>query len=423
MKLLTKTTLYFITVSLFIFFIGGIGFYILFSNIIEANVDAELNNQMHTIIMELSKTKKSPDSYDILSAEKINVKKTNIRKNTLNLNYSDTILYDKVKKIYYPYRKLQFYFKTNSDWYEISLHKSLIATDKLIERIALIMTTLVLVFISSIYFLNRYFFNRIWSDFFDTINKISKSDLNSLQTVKFNDSMIIEFNQLNEVLKKMNNRIQNDFVALKEFTGNMTHELQTPLSIIKSKAELLLQQDIKNENQLNLIQEIYQGTIRLSKLNQTLVLLTKIEKQQFVDSEAINLNNKINYHIENFESLFDAKKINYNTQFYNQLITQINSELTDILIINLLKNAIRHNNYNGNIDIEIKNNILKIRNTGTKQKLDRKSLFKRFSKQSKNKNSLGLGLAIIKKICDNYNIDIKYDFIDDMHEFTLIFSQ
>jgi signal transduction histidine kinase len=422
MKLLTKSSLYFITVSLFVFFIGGLGFYKLFSSLLDKNVNDELRSQMHNILFEIENNKIAPSQLTLISSSNINIKEID-RLSIEHPVLQDTILFEEFKQLYLPYRKLKFQKEIAGKNYQFTIHKSLIRINDLIENVVMAMTGLLILFILGIYFLNRYLFNRIWADFFNTIDKIKKYNLNTAETMDFTDSMIDEYNQLNSVLKAMIERIQEEHIHLKEFTGNISHEIQTPLSVVKTKAELLLQTENLNPEQVNLISEIYSSTIKLTKLSQTLILLTKIEHHQYIEKEPVSFSEKIKFHLNNFQSLIDSKEITVNLKVRQDATATINPELADILTINLLKNAIRHNIVNGEIEIIIDKGVIEIANTGDELKIEPDEIFNRFTKSTTSKSSLGLGLAIVKKICDNNNIKITFQTQNHHHKFSLYFLE
>jgi signal transduction histidine kinase len=95
----------------------------------------------------------------------------------------------------------------------------------------------------------------------------------------------------------------------------------------------------------------------------------------------------------------------------------------EILLSNLLSNAIRHNIPGGSIEISLQANDkeLTIRNTGRPSPLDTQKLFQRFQKESPDANSLGLGLEIVKKISDLNQFSIQYRFADQLHIFSVRF--
>jgi len=124
---------------------------------------------------------------------------------------------------------------------------------------------------------------RLWLPFYETIKKINSYDIKNKTLITFPETNIAEFGKLNAVLSSMSQKIREDFFNLKEFTENASHEIQTPLAIIKSKIELLVQSENLSENQVELIQTIDQSVTRLSKLNSGLLLITKIENNQYAE--------------------------------------------------------------------------------------------------------------------------------------------
>ena len=420
MKLLTKTTLYFITVTLFVFFIGGIAIYQLVKSLENNKVNQELTSQMQKLTRDLQNSKIDLQNTVIISSGLISI--THVHQITEPpVLLTDTLLFDQAKNSYIPYRALSFFAENNKFLYKISIYKSLIESNFLIEKIAMMVTIIVMIFLLAVYFLYRYFFRQIWSDFFSTIDKINRFDVGSPEKLDFPESMIIEFNQLNSNLKLMTERIINDFQGLKDFTGNLSHEIQTPLAVIKSKSELLLQQENQTEQQLQLTSEIHSETIRLSKLIKALTLLTKIGNKQFTNKEKISLKKLITTQLVAFEDIIEIKGIKIQTSFVSEPEIKMNEELAKILIINLIKNAIRHNINNGKINIELTQNKLIIKNSGKELAIEPQQLFNRFSKANKQTESLGIGLSIVQKICDFYSFKITYAYQAGIHKLALEF--
>ena len=213
----------------------------------------------------------------------------------------------------------------------------------------------------------------------------------------------------------MTNKIQGDYKSLKEFTENASHEIQTPLAIIKSKLELLIQQENFKEEQMQAIQSVYDAANRLSRLNQALILLTKIENHQFEKREQIDLTEVVKKHILNFKELIEAKEIRLNHTIEGDVKLKINPVLADVLISNLLTNAIKHNVEKGEINLSLSKNELTVSNTGAELKINPLELFDRFKKDSVSSESLGLGLSIVKKICDSEKFTISYECLNKLH--------
>ncbi|PLX18171.1 MAG: hypothetical protein C0597_06465 [Marinilabiliales bacterium] len=184
--------------------------------------------------------------------------------------------------------------------------------------------------------------------------------------------------------------------------------------------ELLLQSGNLDENQYKAVVDAYEASNRISRLNSTLILLAKIENRQFPESQNVNIKSIITNQIDQLEDIIESKKISVRNNVKSEFTVKMNPYLAEILFVNLIKNAIRHNVSKGEIIIEQGNNMIEISNSGPKKEMNSEDLFKRFHKSSKSSESLGLGLAIVKKICEVYNFNISYVY-KDMHVFRIEF--
>jgi len=418
MKLITKTSLNFLSISLFIFLIGIVVFYYLLRNQVDDNINNELYKRKTSIQNELYSLR-APSNLSPSENEKITyeIAKPNTKE---FVQYIDTIIYSQSQKKYIPYRKIKFTTKVNEHTTIVSIYKSLAETDSLIIRISLIMTILVIVIIAIMLFLNIYSSKNAWAVFYNTIEKISTYSISENQDFNLQKSDIKEFEQLNSVLSEMHNRIQKDYLNLKEYTENTSHEIQTPLAIVAAKLELLLQSDELKQQQIKLVNDAYMASNRLSKLNKSLILLAKIENRQFHHEENINISELIEKQIDLFEDMISAQNIKINKNCIENISLMMNPYLAETLILNLLKNAIRHNTKNGEIDIKFANQYITFSNTGATNSLNKNEIFNRFSKNSNSTESIGLGLSIIKKICDLYKYTIDYSYKEKRHCFTII---
>ena len=205
---------------------------------------------------------------------------------------------------------------------------------------------------------------------------------------------------------------------MKTFTQNASHEIQTPLAIIQSKLELLLQDSQLTAPQAIAITSAFEATQRLSKLNQALLLITKIENNQFVAAEAISIKTVINKYQSFFVELLDQKKITVSLMINEDWQILLHPLLADMLISNLFNNAIRYNHQQGEIKIIINKNSLEISNTSDLPDIKDEELFHRFVKHDTATGN-GLGLAIVKEICDTNNIAIQYHYDGNFHQFKL----
>jgi len=145
------------------------------------------------------------------------------------------------------------------------------------------------------------------------------------------------------------------------------------------------------------------------------LLLAKIENQQFTDPENTDMSELAESKLKDFEDIISHRNIEVDLQCDEKLIINMSPALAEILIVNLVNNAIRHNYQNGKLSIKTGAHFLEVSNTGNVLKADPKSLFNRFKKESASGESIGLGLAIVKQICDNYGLEIKYQNQDSLH--------
>lgn len=419
MGLLNKITLNLLTISIFIFLFGMVGFYYSLREQVDQNINRELEKRKMSINKELDSAHSAIDQPVSLS-EKVLITPINISRPPIS--FSDTLLLNPEDNKYALYRQLGFVKTINNQAYYIQIFKPLEETDQLIVRIVMIMNLLMILIIIALLVANRYTSRQGWKVFYDTIEKINNYDVNSHETFSLNQSDIREFADLNRVLLTMTERIKNDYFNLKEYIENASHEIQTPLAIINSKMELLLQAGDMKEKQYKMVADAYEASIRLSRLDKTLILLAKIENRQFPDSKPVNPATMINDQLESLEDLILSKKIRLIKKLDDLVTVPMNPYLSEILLVNLIKNAIRHNVTGGELIIELSKNRLRIANSGPPLKMDHEMLFKRFQKSSSSPESLGLGLAIVQKICDMYGFKIGYSYQNELHEMIVEFA-
>lgn len=265
-------------------------------------------------------------------------------------------------------------------------------------------------------FLNRKLSKTIWKPFRNTLDKLKNFNLNNQSNIEFEATDTIEFEELNQSLSKLIEHNVSVYKTQKEFTENASHELQTPLAIIKNKLDILLQSEDLTEKQYQIAEDINKALTRSSRINKNLLLLAKIDNSQFDTSEIIDLDMLVQQNVDILEEHFQQKNISVTTHITPEIKVNGNSSLTEILITNLLLNAIRHTQRDGSISIKLKESSFEVANSGI-EKLNSNLLFKRFSRSSTDNNGSGLGLAIIKEICKFQNWTIDYTFENNHHLF------
>lgn len=420
MKLLTKTNLNFLSLSLFLFMAGSFFYYFMVRATINKNLNKELIEFQNKILSDYQAgtsfaTKTNSLYYINYSIDTISHSQTE------ETTFSDTTIYDEKTKKYQLFRKLNTTVLVNGKNIKFRFMKSHRNTDSIISDLALLMTIMTLFFLSSLFIMNRYAIKSSWLSFYNTINKLKDFDINKGNGLQFEEVEIEEFNNLNSVLADITKKIQTDFENLKEYTENTSHEIQTPLAIINSNVELLLQTGNLLEKQLEHISKIYEAGRRLSKLNNSLIYLAKLDKRQFIETIEVDLKNLIEKNIRFFEDYIESKEIKLDFIIIENVILKLNKDLADTLIQNLLKNSIKHNTKAGEISITLNKNNLIISNTSNYSAGDTTEFFERFKKKDYYTKSPGIGLSIVKRICEIFEMKITYNCVEKIHTITLYF--
>ena len=291
------------------------------------------------------------------------------------------------------------------------------------ETIFFISATTVFLFIlivGGLLFLNRRLSKSVWKPFRSTLDKLKTFSLNKHTNIEFDETDVSEFHELNQSLSKLIGQNISVFKTQKEFTENASHELQTPLAILKNKLDILLQNEDLTEKQYLIAEEMNKALTRSSRINRNLLLLAKIDNSQFDNSELIRFDELLTQSIEILQEHFEQKNIIVKSEISSDVEMRGNSSLLEVLINNLILNAIRHTSAHGFISIKLTNSSFVVSNSGT-EKLNEDLLFKRFSKLSTDNRGSGLGLAIIKQICKLQNWKINYRFENNNHIFSIEF--
>ncbi len=253
------------------------------------------------------------------------------------------------------------------------------------------------------------------------IGTLEEFDVDEPKKVIFEKSTYPLFNELNESILELIERIRSNYQANRQFTQNASHELQTPLAIIKGHVEILLNSPHLKEKEITSLGVILQNTNRLAKLNHALILLSKIENNRYSDVETVAIPQVISEILSNFKDLINLQEIKIEADFEQTLRVEMSETLAEILFANLFQNAIRYNVEDGFIRIKIVDRTVTISNSGEVLEVPPESLFKRFKRESTIEESLGLGLSIVQRICELYDIKITYLHRHGLHQLILVF--
>ena len=412
MKLQSRTNLNYILFSALIYLIVAGGFYVAVEYVIYEEVDRRLLVEKGDFEHFIEKHGYWETSCYFVE-DKITVKSASV---VLPVSFKDTLLLSRSNSEFIPFRQISFAKPLGKSFYRVSIRKSLIESNQLLKIITIVMLVVLSAGLSLLYLFQEKTARTLWSPFYQTLAKAKTFDVNKGEKLTLASQGVFEFNELNVSLNKMTDTVLKDYQSLREFTENASHEIQTPLALINSRVEGLIQDTNISDKHMAWIQDIHESTMRLSKLNQALLLLTKIENGQFNDTEFIDLTPILENNVAKMEEIFALKQIKVSVLSNEKFEIGIHPLLADVLVTNLLNNAVKHNISSGGvINISIASDRILISNTGAALTIEPQKLFERFQKQSKSATSLGLGLSIVKKICDISRLQLSYEYAKGYH--------
>jgi len=425
MKLLNQSLKYLSISILAIVTIWAVIFYVNMLNEIKDSIDEGLENYKRLII------KNAQYDSTILNKNYFDENFFTIRKIDKNQaistkdQYLDTVIYmqdmDDDEAEAEPVRMLTSAFEINGQFYELKVANSMVEEDDLIDELFWSVLWLYIVLILSIIFINNRVLKKLWKPFYGFLNQLKEYRLGETQQLPEINTKTKEFLDLQKVVNTSIQQSLSAFEQQKQFIGNASHELQTPLAIVTNKLELLLENESLKNTQAKKVTEIFQIIQRLVRLNKSLLLLSKIENKQFFDNKKVSINQVVLETINELEEYTLFKKIKTTITATGELFVYIDPTLANVIVSNLLKNALSHNIENGTIGVEITADTLKICNTGNNQMLNSEKIFEYFYKSESEANGTGLGLSIIKAISNLYEFPITYSFQNNTHCFEMKF--
>lgn len=422
MKFLLRTTLFYLFITLMVFGVGGIITYNIFIDAIQLETDRYLIERYR----DISTYMKEDPGFSSISDSKIQIIEVNDMPESPGdrrgrFQFTDTLVWHQGLRRMENNRKLTSFIGTQEGKYRIEIHDVIVERDDIFQSVFESQTRLFIilgiVMVISSFLISRWMFK----PFNQTLEKIKNFNIKSLQPTVLGKSGIKEFDILNSFINQMTEKVSSDYKNLKEFTENASHELQTPLAITKGKLELLLQEENLTRDHMDLIESSYESIIHMSKLNKSLTLLSKIENEEFSNKGPIDVSGELKKALADFNDLIKLKNLELETDIQDEVGVENDKTLIKILLNNLLQNAIRHNNEGGKIIVHLTKSTFSIKNTGDDLDIPGEQLFERFKKGNQYEKNTGLGLSIVKKICEISLYEISYNIEKEWHMVTVTF--
>lgn len=306
--------------------------------------------------------------------------------------------------------------------YVIQIESSMIEKEDLIKTILFIQLGLFLFLLLGAVGINYFINKNVLKPFYGSLTFLQQFNLESTIEEPLEMPKIVEFKQLNQSIQQLTTSVRKAYFSQKEFIENASHELQTPLTTLKFKLELLLQEQNLSQNQSLLISDMYKVIEYMDELNKNLLLLSKIENGQFASTEAVNITDVVNEVEEDLSLIIESKSQSIRKTFSAEnIFLNSNKMLLKILVNNLVLNALQYSEVNAIIYISADNNMLKVCNPGKPINLSTDKIFSRFNKKFFGKGS-GLGLSIVKTISELYNYKVSYEYSSGNHIFKLLWN-
>lgn len=415
MKLFTRYFRINLLATLLIFLLASIAFYFLLWWVMIRQVDEDLKIEQREIETYVGKYQRPPEPITVKD-QRISYETTDLREQMHHFNTVRSP--DEQERA--DFRQISFTLPVGNQWLLFKVSKSLEGTQDMNRSIILISgLTVILILIVSL-LINRWLLRRLWQPFYTTLAGIKKFRLGEKKIPAFEQSPIDEFNLLNSTLDQFIQAAEKEYTLLKEFTENASHELQTPLAIVRSKLDTLIQDEQLSEAQSNAAQTAYEAIRKMARLNQSLLLLSKIENRQFSETHSFDFKKFVEEKMPAWQELWQGRNLRV-TRLLEPAHIEMNTHLADILLNNLFSNATRHSPEGGSIHLQLKDHQFVISNTASGGSLDPGKLFKRFSKGGQSTDQHGLGLSIVQQIVEVSGKRISYHFDKGQHIFTLHF--
>lgn len=336
--------------------------------------------------------------------------------------YKDTLMYMENEAEMEPVRILTSTFQAEDGrFYRLKVISSMVEEDDLIEDLFYALLWLYIILVVTILTINLLVLRAVLKPFYAFLQRLRQFKLGKQETVAPIHSTVSEFQYLNQVVQEVLERNVRSYRDQKQLIENVSHEIQTPVAIAMSKLQFVLENPDLDETTATDVVQAIDALERLKRMNKSLLLLSKIENNQFAGVEELDFTRLVETILSEFEDQIEFKGIRVHWLEKEPVQIQVEPELARILVTNLIKNAIRHNYKKGEIKLKLSEEGFQVWNTGKEQALDPERLFTRFYNDSENPHSTGLGLAIARSVALVSGFTLEYRFEETGHTFNLRF--
>lgn len=421
MKLISHVTLRLSVAVTLILSVWAVLFYVAMIDEINDEVDDSLEDYSETIIIRAlsgeqlpSKDNGSNNQYYLVRVD------GHYAMTHPSIEYADEMVYIEEKRETEPARILRTIFENEAgEYFQLVVMTPTIEKRDVIHSILIWTSLLYATLLVIIIVLNIYVFYRSMQPLYRLLDWFRHYRVGQKNEPLPNRNTITEFRTLYDAANLYAARNEQLFEQQKRFIGNASHELQTPLAICRNRLEMLMEDEGITERQLEELAKTHQTLEHITKLNKSLLLLSKIENEQFADVRPVCFNHIVRRYLDDYCEVYEYRDIAVSVREEARLTFVLNETLAVTLVTNLLKNAFVHNTDGGRLVITLTADTFCISNTGVRHPLDRTKIFERFYKGTKQEGSTGLGLSIVAGICKLSGLEVHYEYRDEMHNFSI----
>lgn len=338
--------------------------------------------------------------------------------------YTDETVYIPEKEETEPARVLRTIFRDAGGQYrELTVIAPTIEKSDLQEAILWWIVWLYLLLLVAVLVVNLLLLHRMLRPLYALLRWLDAYTVGSVRAPLDCQTDVVEFRRLTDAVSRSAERTEALFEQQKQFIGNASHEMQTPLAVCCNRLEMLVGDgSTLTEGQLEEVVKVRRTLDYLVRLNKSLLLLSKIENGQFPESEQVDLNRLVRRTTEDMTEIYALRGLGFTLHEKDDLQVRMNPSLAESLITNLVKNAFVHCVPGGQVEVWVSSGVLRVCNSGS-EPLDARRLFERFYQGTRKEGSTGLGLAIADAICRYYGLRITYAFSRGQHCFEVRFAK
>lgn len=330
-------------------------------------------------------------------------------------------IYIKYKRENEPARVLRQVFRDADDnYYEVTVITPTIDNNDLIEAIWRSLVVLFLLLLVTVLVINVVAVKGGLRPLHKFLAWLHNSNIETCEVLTVKNSNIKEINELNIAIEAFANRGRRAFKEQKEFLGNASHELQTPIAVCQGRLELLCESEL-TQQQMEDVGVCLDTLSRMSRLNKSLLMLSKIENGGF-EKEEVVVNDLLHRNIEFLKDIYEVHNISLSVKELGTCSISANGTLIATMITNLIKNAYSHNVDGGEVRVVLGLDYITVENSGITEALDECKIFNRFYQGNTKSGTFGLGLPIVQSICKLYDFRIGYSYVSNFHRFEIKFK-